>query len=216
VTAGELKIWEHLQAKDGGTPRVLSFVKREEPERVINLEVEGDHCYRVGEQGLLVHNESAPAHTGDCSKISSFSNDPSTPMMLGGSPVGHGIPLYRAKGPTRGVLLTAAQQARLVSGEGDPGQWLLQGVVGGPGSGLTTGVPSHVEGHAVSIMIQCCIQDATLYVNRKPCDGPPANCQVAIGRLLPKGWIINVVYESMDGTMALKGRFVGGIGWEDS
>jgi len=27
---------------------------------VYNLEVEGDHCYRVGEQGLLVHNTSAP------------------------------------------------------------------------------------------------------------------------------------------------------------
>ena len=27
-------------------------------EPVFNLEVEGDHCYRVGEQGLLVHNNS--------------------------------------------------------------------------------------------------------------------------------------------------------------
>ena len=26
-----------------------------------NIEVEGDHCYRVGEQGLLVHNASAPS-----------------------------------------------------------------------------------------------------------------------------------------------------------
>ncbi len=29
-------------------------------EPVFNLEVEGDHCYRVGEQGLLVHNNSVP------------------------------------------------------------------------------------------------------------------------------------------------------------
>ena len=28
-------------------------------EPVYNIEVEGDHCYRVGEQGLLVHNASA-------------------------------------------------------------------------------------------------------------------------------------------------------------
>jgi hypothetical protein len=27
---------------------------------VYNLEVEGDHCYRVGEHGILVHNTSAP------------------------------------------------------------------------------------------------------------------------------------------------------------
>jgi hypothetical protein len=27
---------------------------------VYNIEVDGDHCYRVGRQGLLVHNQSAP------------------------------------------------------------------------------------------------------------------------------------------------------------
>jgi hypothetical protein len=36
---------------------------------VYNIEVEGDHCYRVGEQGLLVHNASAgkttPPQPGD-------------------------------------------------------------------------------------------------------------------------------------------------------
>jgi hypothetical protein len=32
---------------------------RQEPETVYNLEVEGDHCYRVGQQGLLVHDMSA-------------------------------------------------------------------------------------------------------------------------------------------------------------
>lgn len=30
-----------------------------------NIEVDGDHCYRVGEQGLLVHNASA-ARTTQC------------------------------------------------------------------------------------------------------------------------------------------------------
>jgi DNA/RNA non-specific endonuclease len=29
-------------------------------EPVFNIEVDGDHVYRVGEQGLLVHNQSAP------------------------------------------------------------------------------------------------------------------------------------------------------------
>ena len=32
--------------------------KREEPETVYNIEVEGDHVYRVGESGVLVHNAS--------------------------------------------------------------------------------------------------------------------------------------------------------------
>lgn len=29
-------------------------------EPVYNIEVEGDHCYRVGDQGILVHNQSTP------------------------------------------------------------------------------------------------------------------------------------------------------------
>ena len=34
--------------------------KRDGLEPVYNIEVDGDHVYRVGEQGLLVHNASAP------------------------------------------------------------------------------------------------------------------------------------------------------------
>jgi hypothetical protein len=60
VAAGELRIGERLLAADGSMPRVLSYRLRPEPEPVYNIEVEGDHCYRVGEQGLLVHNASAP------------------------------------------------------------------------------------------------------------------------------------------------------------
>jgi hypothetical protein len=33
---------------------------------VYNIEVDGDHCYRVGRQGLLVHNASAPPAPSDC------------------------------------------------------------------------------------------------------------------------------------------------------
>jgi hypothetical protein len=58
VGAGELRLGERLLARNGSTPRVVSLVLRPEPEPVFNLEVEGDHCYRVGEQGLLVHNAS--------------------------------------------------------------------------------------------------------------------------------------------------------------
>ena len=58
VPAGELRRGERLLAGDGSTPQVESFTPRPEPEPVYNIEVEGDHCYRVGEQGLLVHNAS--------------------------------------------------------------------------------------------------------------------------------------------------------------
>jgi hypothetical protein len=60
VAAAELKVGERLLAADGSTPAVESFTPRQEPEPVYNIEVDGDHCYRVGQQGLLVHNASEP------------------------------------------------------------------------------------------------------------------------------------------------------------
>jgi hypothetical protein len=44
----------------GGAPAVQALALRAGPEPVYNVEVEGDHCYRVGELGLLVHNASDP------------------------------------------------------------------------------------------------------------------------------------------------------------
>ena len=61
VAVSELRMGERLAGMDGRTPRVLSFTQRPQPEPVYNIEVEGDHCYRVGQQGLLVHNASAPS-----------------------------------------------------------------------------------------------------------------------------------------------------------
>ena len=47
----ELEIGERLAAQDGSTPRVLGRTLRAEMEPVYNLEVDGDHCYRVGRAG---------------------------------------------------------------------------------------------------------------------------------------------------------------------
>jgi hypothetical protein len=58
VAAGELGAGERLLARDGSAPRVESLALRPGHEPVYNIEVEGDHCYRVGRQGLLVHNAS--------------------------------------------------------------------------------------------------------------------------------------------------------------
>jgi hypothetical protein len=207
VAVEELRAGERLQAKDGSTPRVLSLALRPETEPVFNIEVEGDHCYRVGQQGLLVHNQSAPALTGDCTNISSFSNDQSTPFMLGVSPVGHGLPAY-TRGPTRGVLVANNQQARLISGQTNPGRWLQQ-------AGFGAQSWYHVEGHAVSIMRQCCITQATLYINQKPCRVAPASCQTTIHRALPQGSVLEVVYENDDHTTTGTGRFIGGVGWQE-
>jgi hypothetical protein len=62
VPAGELRVGERLVAQNGTTPRVVAWTVRAEPERVYNIEVDGDHVYRVGHQGLLVHNASAPCN----------------------------------------------------------------------------------------------------------------------------------------------------------
>ena len=57
VSAIDLEIGETLKTL-AGTTVVESRSKREEPEPVYNIEVEGDHVYRVGESGVLVHNQS--------------------------------------------------------------------------------------------------------------------------------------------------------------
>ena len=57
VSAIDLEIGERLKTL-AGTTGVESRTKRQEPETVYNIEVEGDHVYRVGESGVLVHNNS--------------------------------------------------------------------------------------------------------------------------------------------------------------
>ena len=57
VPARALRPGERV-AVAGGTAVVLGLEERGD-EPVYTLEVDGDHCYRVGEQGILVHNASA-------------------------------------------------------------------------------------------------------------------------------------------------------------
>jgi hypothetical protein len=78
VPAGELREGERLHAADGSTPRVRGFTKRPQEEEVYNVEVAGDHCYRVGEQGLLVHNISAECQPGPNQLPDCNSADPET------------------------------------------------------------------------------------------------------------------------------------------
>ncbi len=60
VQVQELRQGGRLLASDGMTPVVEMIALREKGETVYNIEVEGGHCYRVGDQGLLVHNASDP------------------------------------------------------------------------------------------------------------------------------------------------------------
>jgi RHS repeat-associated protein len=57
VAAAELEVGERLLGLRGPA-RLLGRTLRPDVEPVYNIEVDGDHCYRVGRQGLLVHNAS--------------------------------------------------------------------------------------------------------------------------------------------------------------
>lgn len=59
VSVGDLEPGETVKTLKG-TTTVESYTMRDEPEPVYNLEVEHDHVYRVGDQGILVHNTSNP------------------------------------------------------------------------------------------------------------------------------------------------------------
>lgn len=63
ISVADLEIGETLKAADG-TTIVESLSLREGCETVYNIEVEGDHVYRVGESEVLVHNASVPVWTG--------------------------------------------------------------------------------------------------------------------------------------------------------
>lgn len=58
VAAAKLQPGERLLARDGSMPLMEGIMLRVVAEAVYNCEVEGEHCYRVGEQGLLVDNQS--------------------------------------------------------------------------------------------------------------------------------------------------------------
>jgi len=59
VPVASLRRGETLRTS-AGTTQVVSYTLTDKVEPVYNLEVEHDHCYRVGESGVLVHNQSGP------------------------------------------------------------------------------------------------------------------------------------------------------------
>tara|TARA_R110002167_G_scaffold207033_2_gene411211 strand:- start:6312 stop:7415 length:1104 start_codon:yes stop_codon:yes gene_type:complete len=59
VSAVDLREGECVKTLDGYS-HVEWFKMRSNPEPVYNIEVEGDHAYRVGQSGILVHNISDP------------------------------------------------------------------------------------------------------------------------------------------------------------
>jgi hypothetical protein len=101
VPAGSLQEGERVQGLDG--PVRVQRVEERGDEPVYNLEVDADHCYRVGEQGILVHNSSVYYRGGES------------------GPRGLLSPLARADG-----ILAAAQEFGKAKAEGDVDNWFAQ------------------------------------------------------------------------------------------
>jgi hypothetical protein len=82
VAAGELSIGERIAAQDGTERRIVDKESRIGREEVCNLEINGQHVYRVGLLGVLVHNTCG---------TSAKEEDPiekhhSDPKYMGGDP----------------------------------------------------------------------------------------------------------------------------------
>ena len=87
VPVGELQVGERLLGQGDHQPQVLAVAARVEPEPVFNLEVDADHCYRVGQQGLLVHNSSAGCDPCDDAKLTGSYPDTSAYALSSGDVV---------------------------------------------------------------------------------------------------------------------------------
>lgn len=63
VEAGKLQVGEKVNTLNG-TRTIASITPRPQAETVYNLEVHGEHVYRVGDIGTLVHNAYVPSPNG--------------------------------------------------------------------------------------------------------------------------------------------------------
>jgi hypothetical protein len=62
VAAGDLRVGENLLLADDSPRKVESLTRRISRETVYNIEVDGEHVFYVGNDGVLVHNECAGWH----------------------------------------------------------------------------------------------------------------------------------------------------------
>jgi hypothetical protein len=90
------------------------------------------------------------------------------------------------KGKTNGILIIGEEEYTLISGTAGPAANL-------PSTrGFNIVTKTHVEGHAVAIMRQGGVREATLYINNIPCSGV-RGCDALLPRMLPTGATLRVV-----------------------
>ena len=102
VPAGELRVGETLRNLDGDV-RIESIEQLGSEERVYNLEIHGEHVFRVASSGLLVHNSSGAhgsnggAH-GQTHRTHHGYSDPTSPQF-------HPNPHHHRRDPITGEQL---------------------------------------------------------------------------------------------------------------
>jgi hypothetical protein len=100
VPAGELRVGETLRNLDGDV-RIESIEQLGSEERVYNLEIHGEHVFRVASSGLLVHNSSgAQGSNGPVSGFEphGFNPPPGTRQIPQGIPKGWRIRSTQGEG----------------------------------------------------------------------------------------------------------------------
>jgi len=123
------------------------------------------------------------------------------------------VPPYDG-GKVQGILDTGDREVPLISGEDGPGQWLIENLPGGPGSGLTRAW-THVEGHAAGYMHQNNVRHADLFINKAPCDIGRAKCRYVLHKLLPPGSVLDVHFPDDSGTVRTWRFASGSKGWSE-
>jgi hypothetical protein len=98
------------------------------------------------------------------------------------------LPRFLAGGKTLGVLRTKAGDIPLQSGWTGPAASVPRGT-----AGFDIVTRTHVEGHAVALMRQTSVGEATLYINN-PAICP--SCSILLPRMLPPGSRLTVVTPS--------------------
>jgi hypothetical protein len=136
-------------------------------------------------------------------------NEANDELSAVGSAVHKNVPPYPGKGPTRGVLRVGDVEIPLVSGESQPGQWLMENLAGGAGSGRTFAW-KHVEGHVAGIMRKHGVMDADLFINQVPCGPGAAACRFVLHKLIPPGAKLRVHFLNQNQTVGTW-LFEGGI-----
>jgi SCP1.201-like deaminase len=97
---------------------------------------------------------------------------------------GRELPAWRKGDHAQGIFRAGDDEVALKSGNEGPA-WELPK----PRPGMHGNIVSHVEADAAALMRQRGLKEATLYINKIPCEGGPRapGCHFALQRMLPEG-----------------------------